>query len=68
MRKTLCCLTALALLSLLSALPAFANPVGGAISGINRAPAYGMGIHWISYRGGEQADFSFAATGTRFST
>jgi hypothetical protein len=40
-----------------------ANPPGGAIAGVNRAPAFGAGVHRIVYNGGEQADFSVAGDG-----
>jgi len=55
----ICCLT----LALLAPLAASANPLGGSITGVHRAPASGMGIHRILYRGGERADFSFAGDG-----
>jgi hypothetical protein len=40
------------------AMPTFANPTFGQVNGVNRAPAFGSGVHTITYNGGEQADFS----------
>jgi hypothetical protein len=40
------------------AMPTFANPTFGTVTGVNRAPAFGAGVHTITYNGGEQADFS----------
>ena len=42
---------------------AFANPFGGAISGVSRAPAFGARVHAIIYNGGERADFTVAGDG-----
>ncbi len=56
-------LATVALLVLASLTPVGANPVGGALSGVNRAPAYGVAVHQIIYRGGEQADFSIVGDG-----
>ena len=58
------CCTALAVLATLSLVPAiFADPSGGAISGVARAPAGGATVHTVVYRGGEQADFSIQGDG-----
>ena len=40
------------------ALPTFANPTLGTVTGVNHAPAFGAGVHTITYNGGEQADFA----------
>ena len=58
------CVAALALmLPLALATQVNANPPGGPISGVNRAPAFGAGVHRVIYNGGEQADFSIAGDG-----
>jgi hypothetical protein len=46
------------LFAVLAACPASANPTLGANSGVHRAPAYGAGLHVITYNAGERADFS----------
>ena len=52
------CFAALTVFAALSvASTVFADPPGGAISGVARAPARGATVHTIVYRGGEQADF-----------
>jgi hypothetical protein len=59
----LCC-AAIAIVALSGvASMAFANPLGGPISGVSRAPAYGATVHMIVYRGGEQADFKIKGDG-----
>src|SRR5580692_3355947 len=59
----LCC-AAIAVMALSGvASMAFANPVGGPISGVSRAPAFGATVHAIVYRGGEQADFQVKGDG-----
>ena len=40
-----------------------ANPTGGPISGVSRAPAFGANVHLIKYNGGEQADFAVVGDG-----
>ncbi|HEX3313817.1 MAG TPA: hypothetical protein VHR72_02945 [Gemmataceae bacterium] len=40
------------------AMPTFANPTYGTVTGVHRAPALGAGVHTITYNGGEQADFA----------
>jgi hypothetical protein len=58
------CVAALALvLPLALATEVKANPTGGALGGVNRAPALGAGVHRIVYNGGEQADFSVVGDG-----
>ncbi len=42
---------------------AVANPFGGAISGVSRAPANSANLHRIVYNAGEQADFSIRGDG-----
>jgi hypothetical protein len=42
---------------------AFADPTGGAVSGVNRCPANGTSVHMIMYNGGEQADFTVDGDG-----
>ena len=57
-------LASLALVAVLGfASTASADPLGGSISGVNRAPALGAGVHKIIYNGGEQADFKIAGDG-----
>jgi hypothetical protein len=51
---TLCSLALVAAL----AVPTFANPTFGPINGVYRSPAFGAGIHRITYNANEQADFS----------
>jgi hypothetical protein len=58
------CVTVLALLvSMGLASTVSADPVGGSISGVSRAPAYDTNVHRIVYFGGEQADFSIVGDG-----
>jgi hypothetical protein len=58
------CFAALTVFAALSvASTVFADPPGGAISGVARAPARGATVHTIVYRGGEQADFSVQGDG-----
>jgi hypothetical protein len=58
MKTLLVSLSAAALFAILSVCPASANPTLGASSGVHRAPAFGAGLHVITYNAGEQADFS----------
>lgn len=52
---------AIALLSFPS--PVLADPSGGTLSGVSRAPGQGASVHAIVYNGGEQADFSIVGDG-----
>ena len=54
-------LSLLALLSLTQT--ASADPTGGPIVGISRAPAYGATLHKVLYNGGQQADFIVVGDG-----
>jgi len=42
---------------------AVADPVGGPSRGVTRVQAYGVNVHKVLYRGGEQADFEIAGDG-----
>ncbi len=55
------CLVMLATLALVQT--AAANPLGGPISGIDRALAHGVTVHKVTYIGGEQADFRIKGDG-----
>ena len=45
------------------AAPSFADPSFGTVSGVNRAPAFGAGVHTITYNAGQVADFSIVGDG-----
>jgi hypothetical protein len=45
------------------AAPSFADPTFGTVSGVNRAPAFGAGVHTIMYNAGQVADFSIVGDG-----
>jgi hypothetical protein len=45
------------------AAPSFADPTFGAVSGVNRAPAFGAGVHTIMYNAGQVADFTVNGDG-----
>jgi hypothetical protein len=46
------------------AAPSIADPSFGPVSGINRAPAFGAGVHFITYNAGQVADFAIVGDGT----
>ena len=59
-----CSVVAVALMGLLGlAQTVSADPTGGPISGVSRAPARAANLHVITYRGGEQADFAIVGDG-----
>jgi hypothetical protein len=55
-------LCSLALIAALAA-PSFADPTLGTVTGFNRAPAFGAGVHLITYNAGQVADFAIAGDG-----
>jgi hypothetical protein len=62
--KTVVAALCSALLLAAFAAPSFADPTFGTVTGINRAPAFGAGVHFITYNAGEVADFMVVGDGT----
>jgi hypothetical protein len=61
-KDTLASLCSVAVVAALAAL-SFADPTGGAKSGMGRAPAFGSDVHTITYNAGEVADFAIVGDG-----
>ena len=62
MKTILTSLCSIALIAAFAA-PSFADPALGTVTGVNRAPAFGAGVHLITYNAGEVADFAIVGDG-----
>ena len=62
MKTVIASLCSIALIAAFAA-PSFADPSFGTVSGVHRAPAFGAGVHTITYNAGQVADFSIVGDG-----